>query len=76
MMYTRKHLPDIEQWSQSSGSNVIPRGARTWQPQLSFSPVCSPPPPYDRRRTRGIGLYGWMLGETFTYERANVSLVS
>ena len=28
MMYPKKHLPDIEQWSQSSGSNVIPRRAR------------------------------------------------
>ena len=24
----QKNLPDIEQWSQSSGSNVIPRRAR------------------------------------------------
>ena len=28
MMYSKRHLPDIEQWSQSSGSNVIPRRAR------------------------------------------------
>ena len=28
MMYFKRHLPDIEQWSQSSGSNVIPRRAR------------------------------------------------
>ena len=27
-MYTKRHLPDIEQWSRSSGSNVIPRRAR------------------------------------------------
>ena len=27
-MYSKRHLPDIEQWSQSSGSNVIPRRAR------------------------------------------------
>jgi len=27
MMYPKRHLPDIEQWSQSSGSNVIPRWA-------------------------------------------------
>ena len=26
--YSKGHLPDIEQWSQSSGSNVIPRRAR------------------------------------------------
>jgi len=28
MMNSKRHLPDIEQWSQSSGSNVIPRRAR------------------------------------------------
>ena len=28
MMYSERHLPDIEQWSQSSGSNVISRLAR------------------------------------------------
>jgi len=28
MMYSKRHLPDIEQWSQSSGSNVITRRAR------------------------------------------------
>ena len=28
MMYSKRRLPDIEQWSQSSGSNVIPRRAR------------------------------------------------
>jgi len=28
MMYSKRHLPDIEQWNQSSGSNVIPRRAR------------------------------------------------
>jgi len=27
MMYSKRHLPDMEQWSQSSGSNVIPRRA-------------------------------------------------
>jgi hypothetical protein len=27
-MYSKRHLPDIEQWSQRSGSNVIPRRAR------------------------------------------------
>ena len=27
-MYSKRLLPDIEQWSQSSGSNVIPRRAR------------------------------------------------
>jgi len=27
-MHSKKHLPDIEQWSQSSGSNVISRRAR------------------------------------------------
>ena len=27
-MYSKRQLPDIEQWSQSSGSNVIPRRAR------------------------------------------------
>ena len=26
-MYSTSHMPDIEQWSQSSGSNVIPRRA-------------------------------------------------
>ena len=26
-MYSKRHLPDIEQWSQSSGSNVITRRA-------------------------------------------------
>ena len=28
MMYSKRRLPDIEQWGQSSGSNVIPRRAR------------------------------------------------
>ena len=28
MIYRKKHLPDIEQWSQISGSNVIPGRAR------------------------------------------------
>ena len=28
VMYSKRHMPDIEQWSQSSGSNVIPRRAR------------------------------------------------
>jgi len=28
MMYSNRHLPDIEQWGQSSGSNDIPRRAR------------------------------------------------
>ena len=28
MMYAQRHLPDIEHWSQSSDSNVIPRRAR------------------------------------------------
>ena len=28
MMYAKRHLPAVEQWSQSSGSNVIPRRAR------------------------------------------------
>ena len=28
MMYSKRHLPDIAQWSQSSGSNVMPRRAR------------------------------------------------
>ena len=28
MMYSKRHLPNTEQWSQSSGSNVIPRRAR------------------------------------------------
>ena len=28
MMCAKRHLPDIEQWIQSSGSNVIPRRAR------------------------------------------------
>ena len=28
MMCSKRHLPDIEQWSQRSGSNVIPRRAR------------------------------------------------
>ena len=27
-MYTKTHLPNVEQWSQSSGSNVILRRAR------------------------------------------------
>jgi len=27
-MYSNRHLPDIEQWSQNSGSNVITRRAR------------------------------------------------
>ena len=27
-MYSKRHLPDIEQWGQSSGANVIPRRAR------------------------------------------------
>ena len=27
-MYSKRHLPDVEQWSQSSDSNVIPRRAR------------------------------------------------
>ena len=27
-MYAKRHLPDIEQWRQSSGSNFIPRRAR------------------------------------------------
>jgi len=27
-MYSKRHLPDIEQWSQSSGSDVIPRRDR------------------------------------------------
>ena len=28
MMDSKRHLPDVEQWSQSSGSNVIPTRAR------------------------------------------------
>ena len=28
MIYIKRHLPDIEQWSQSRGFNVIPRRAR------------------------------------------------
>ena len=28
MIYSNRQLPDIEQWSQSSGSNVIPRRDR------------------------------------------------
>ena len=28
MMYSKRHLPDLEQWGQSSGSTVIPRRAR------------------------------------------------
>ena len=28
MMYSKRHPSDVEQWSQSSGSNVIPRRAR------------------------------------------------
>jgi len=27
MMYSKRHLPGIEQWGQISGSNVIPRRA-------------------------------------------------
>ena len=34
MMYSKRHLPDVEQWSQSSGSNVIPRWARPGLPGL------------------------------------------
>ena len=34
MMYFKRHLPDMEQWSQSSGSNVIPRRARSGQAGL------------------------------------------
>jgi hypothetical protein len=28
MMCSKRHLPDIEQWSKSSGPNIIPRRAR------------------------------------------------
>jgi hypothetical protein len=28
MMYSKRHLPDVDQQSQSIGSNVIPRRAR------------------------------------------------
>jgi len=57
MMYSKRHLPDIEQWSQSNGYNVIPRrarpglaglrphttGAETWQkpPREAFQRLIS-----------------------------------
>jgi len=41
MMYSKRHLLDIEQRSQSSGSNVIPRRAR---PGLAGPGPYAPPP--------------------------------
>jgi hypothetical protein len=48
-MYSKRHLPDTEQWSQSSGPNVVPRRARpglaglrplTSLPKQSTAPEC------------------------------------
>jgi len=39
MMYPKRYLPGIEQWNQSSGSNVIPRRARPGLAGLSLTEV-------------------------------------
>ena len=36
-MCSKRHLPDIEQWSQSIGSNVIPKRARPGLAGPSFT---------------------------------------
>ena len=50
MMYSKRHLPDMEQWSQSSGSNVIPRRAR---PGLAGLRPHRPQPPNAEQVTMG-----------------------
>ena len=48
MMYSKRNLPDVEQWSNSGGSNVIPRQAR---PSLAVL-----------RAHMGVGLVVWDVG--------------
>ena len=50
MMNSKRHLPDIEQWNQNSGSNVISRRAR---PVRSHTPLTTKPEPlHPQRETR------------------------
>ena len=48
MMCSKRHLPDIEQWNQSSGSNVIPRRARSGLAGLR---------PHIARQSRRFGIH-------------------
>ena len=62
MMYSKRYLPDIEQWSQISGSNVIPRRARPGLAGLRphkvtvWSLVSRPQVPTDRESAGHLAL--------------------
>ena len=70
-MHSKRYLPDIEQWSQSSGSNVIPRRAR---PDLALTALLhglftslSPPWPSVERVSRSCWWVCWTLLTSWTH---------
>jgi len=63
-----RHLPDIELWSQSSGSNVIPRrarpglaGLRPHSPGMLLAPRSRANNTYKTVRTR---IWSWLSGKS------------